>query len=261
MASEYLSSYIENSGERAEDTVPELIKKPSHELAVENCFHYRQHAGSSFLHTGNTTTFFECMHRSAGCFLYMLKNEMEAEKRSSENEPLFDAVCAGLLDAAGEIAEYSRASCNFDYEYEDDFLYFHFIATYFFRREAVVDCETILKKYEEVLDGDLSTRLDICTSFFKKDPDMFRDSFDQFLNEREELINQQIEGETIGEEEWAWSKYISVEALALLKLATLLNFKTETNYRQAPESLRHPPKLKFDPDLWRSSMGVEYREE
>lgn len=258
MGSEYLSSYIANSAERADFDAEELAKHPGHELGVELCFHYRQHAGSTFLHTGNTIKFFECMQRSAGSFIFALQNEKESEKRSSENEAFFDAVCAGLADAATAIAKYSRSTWNRDYEYEDDFLYMHFLMSFFYRRDSMTnaDFKGILEQYALVLNGDLSTRFDLCQSFFDQDPEKFASVFERFLLEREEHINVQIERDVIGEEEWAWSKYISVEALSLLQFATKLNFKTETNYRQAPEQLRRSPATRFDADLWRSPMGV-----
>ena len=164
MSSEYLSSYIDNSGERAEKAVQNLLKGPDYDLTIENCFHYRQHGACTFLHTGNALKFFECMQRSAGCYLHMLKFEKDDEKRTSEAEPFFDALSAGLSDAAGEIAKLSRQSCNFDYEYEDDFLYVHFLMSLFFRQDVVDDkaLKALLERYGEVLGDDLSARFDIC---------------------------------------------------------------------------------------------------
>ena len=91
MSSEYLSSYIDNSGEREEETVEDLLKGPDYDLTIENCFHYRQHGACTFLHMGKIMKYFECMQRSTGCYLHMLKFEKDDEKRTSAAEPFFDA--------------------------------------------------------------------------------------------------------------------------------------------------------------------------
>ena len=257
MSSEFLASYMANGKDRANRTAPQLLASPEHKLAIQNSFHYRQCGASTFLHTGNARAFFDCLHRSAGSFLHYLKRGDENEKRTSECDPLFDALTAGLLDAAQEIAKYSRQTPNTDYEYEEDFYYAHFLLSYFFRRDSVDDqeLEKILKDWETILNGDSDVKLDICKSFFEKDRDLFVQAFEQFLFEREEKLQKKIESDVIGEEEWAWSKYLSVEALALLRLASMMNFKTESNYQQVPEMLRSAPAIAFQPDHWQTTLS------
>ena len=249
MSSEFLDSYIENSASDIEETVPELLQKVDFDTAIELSFYYRQNASCQYLLTGNTTAFVDNMHRSAGSFLYFLQTSKEQDKRTSENEPYFDAIVGGFMKTVGQMAKYSRSSCNFDYEYEDDFLYTHFLLSYFFRE---ADGQKILSDYEAVLEGDDDVRFDLCKSFFEKDPDMFNDKFEQFLVERDENMIKMISRETVGEDIWSWSKYISMEGLALLKLASLLNFKTNTNYKQIPEGLRYLPETEFNSNLWQS---------
>jgi hypothetical protein len=151
------------------------------------------------------------------------------------------------MKTVGEMAKYSRSTCNFDCEYEDDFLYTHFLLSYYFQAE---DGQRILSNYESVLDGDDDIRFDLCKSFLDKDSETFNDKFGEYLVERDEKMIKMISRETIGEDIWSWSKCISMEGLAFLKLASLLNFKTDTNYKQIPEGLRYLPENEFNPNLW-----------
>jgi|GEM_PF-5548106 len=259
MGSAYLSSYISNSSSRADAALPEVVSTPTYDNTYLNCQYYRQLGACSYLHTMDTKFLLDCLHRSVGCYLFALKSIPLAEKRISECEPIFDAISAGLNDAVNEMLPYVPKMYNADYEYEEDFLYIYFLLNYFFNSDSKSDisCEQILVNYEDTING-FSARFDICKSFFEKDDILFGDAFDQFLLEREERIITMIERETMPEEEWAWRKYISFEALGLLKLASTLTFKTEKNYSQVPESLRQIPSVVFDDNLWRSSQGTPY---
>jgi hypothetical protein len=252
VSSEYLTSYIENSAGLLKYRTPELLKTPTFKIADLLCFSFRQNGSCEFLLTGDSKVYFDSLHKSAGCYLYFLKNGDESEKRTSINTPFFDAITAGLYDGVMEMSKYARKTWNDDCEYEDDFLYTHFLLNYFFPQSEAINCEQILTDYETVLAGDSDTRFDLCKSFFEKDPELFNESFVRFLDERKQEVSEAIDRERIGEDEWSWTKYISVEGLALLKLAQLLNFKTGQNYLQIPELLRDPKPVAFKPDYWQS---------
>lgn len=253
MSSEYLDSYIENSESDIEETIPKLVMKPDFDTAIELSLFYRQHGTCKFLLTGNTAVFVDCMHRSTGSFLYFLINGSDDNKRTSENEPYFDAVVGGCLEGAKQLARHARSSCNFDYEYEDDFLFTHFLLSFFLKGEKIgeFDCKKILIDYENLLNGKSDIRLELCKAFHNNDAHTFNESLSQFLDEREKKIDTMIEREAISEDIWSWSKYVSVEGLALLKFASMMNFKTYRNYSQCPEALRILPQINFNPGLWR----------
>jgi len=206
MSSEYLSSYLENSAPDIEEAVPELLEKVIFTKGGgELGFFFRQNGSCHYLLSGSTTRFVEAMQGSVGSYLYYLQKGKDDDKRTSENEAYFDAIVGGLMSAVSEMAKYSRKSWNSDVEYEDDFLYTHFILSYFFRRESAekTDCTQILTNYEQVLDGDNDVRFDICRSFYDSDSVLFNDSFEQFLIEREEKMDQMIRREVIGEDIWS----------------------------------------------------------
>lgn len=253
MTSEYLSSYLENAEFDIRRLTSKLLKKSERETALGLSLAYRQKGACHFFLTGQTQIIFDCLHRSAAGYLYFLKNSEIDDKVTSESAPFFDAINCELWDCAAGMTEHSRTTCNFDYEYEDDFLYISFLTNYFFNKksDSQAICKKILADYEQVLQGSSDTRLDICTAFMKDDSDQFTEYYEQFLIERSEKIEKMIESEAIGEDIWSWSRYFSTEGLALLKLAGLKSFQLSTNYSQIPESLREHPDLHFNPDAWK----------
>lgn len=258
MGSAYLSSYISNSIGRADALLPEVAATPTFDNSYLTCGYFRTLGACSYLRDLDTATLFDSLHRSAGCYLHALKELPESEKRISECEPVFDAICAGLNGAVTEMIPFVPDRYNADYEYEDDFLYVYFLLNYFYESEKNLErCEKILSDFENSLSG-FSARFDICKAFFDKEENDFTDAFDQFLLEREQTIIGKIEREAMAEEEWAWRKYISFEGMALLQLASESGFNTDINYSQIPEELRKPPATTFNKDRWKSSLGEPY---
>lgn len=254
MSSEFLSSYIGNAADDIRLYSKKLRQRATYEFASETSFYYRQRGSCHFFYTGEVNLFFDCMHKGAGSYLYFLINGEEADKRTADNDAFFDAINAGLWDCAKLMAVNSRTTCNFDYEYEDDFLYSYFL-TYFFFLENHNDRTTstqLLKQYEKILDGQTDSRFLLCTAFLENNNNDFLEHFEQFLSDRQQNIETMIEREVIGEEVWSWSRYFSNEGLALLKLAETLGFRLDNNYSQIPEILRTHPKVAFDVDLWKS---------
>lgn len=255
MSSEFLSSYIGNAESRVKRTTATLLKAPNCEVASENSFYHRQKGTCDFLRTGQVGTFFDCMHKSAGSYLYFLIEGNDVDKQTSDNNAFFDAVIAGLWECTKLMAQHARGTCNFDYEYEDDFLYNHFLLTYFFKKEKNKNdvCTQILADYKKVLNGESDVRFLLCKAFFERNTDDFTECFEQFLIERAGNIERMIEREVMGEEVWSWARYVSNEGLALLKLAEVLGFELDSHYSQIPEILRVHPDVDFNPNLWKEA--------
>jgi len=255
MSSEFLSSYINDSVDDIRLYSKKLRHKATYEFASETSFYYRQRGSCHFFYTGEVDLFFDCMHKGAGSYLYFLINGEEADKRTADNDAFFDAIGAGLWDCAKLMAVNSRTTCNFDYEYEDDFLYSYFLMHFFFledRNDRTTSTQ-LLKQYEKVLNGQTDLRFLLCTAFLENDTENFSIHFEQFLSDRQENIEKLIEREAMGEEVWSWSRYFSNEGLALLKLAETLDFKLNSHYSQIPEILRTDPKTVFDANLWKTT--------
>lgn len=259
MSSEFLSSYISNAEYDLKRSIPKLIQRAEQDIASKVGFYFRQKGTCDFLRTGRVSVIFDCLHRSAGSHLYFLQKADDVHKQTSASDSFFDAIICGLWDCAKLIAENSRQSFNSDCEYEDDYLYFHFLMAYFFGDNIKAsDVGTkILADYERVLNGQHDDRFLLCKTFLEKDEKGFLEVFEHFLEARSESIDRMIEREAIGEDEWSWSKYVSHEGLALLKLAERLQFKLGSGYSQVPEVLRRHPNLSFNPNLWMQMNFVE----
>ncbi|RJQ70909.1 MAG: hypothetical protein C4519_20090 [Desulfobacteraceae bacterium] len=253
MTSEYLSSYLDNAESDIIRLTAKLLAKPEREIALALSLAYRQKGACHFFLSGQTHVFFNCLHHSAASYLFFLQNSRLEDKVTSESAPFFDAINCGLWDCADEMARHSRTSCNFDYEYEDDFLYIFFLTNHFFNNDSDSQeiCKNILADYEKVIEGTSDTRIGICRAFLKNNSAQFNEHFGQFLIERSERIEKMIDSEAIGEDIWSWSRYFSTEGLSLLKLAELKSFKLSTNYSQIPEALRDHPMVQFSSDIWK----------
>lgn len=259
MSSEFLSSYISNAEYDLKRSIPKLLQQADKENALNVGLYFRQKGTCDFLRTGRTRVFFDCLHRSSSSYLYFLQKANNAQKQTSASDSFFDAIICGFWDCAKLMAENSRQSFNSDCEYEDDFLYYHFLMSYFFGdvKKASDVGTKILADYERVLNGQRNDRFLLCKAILENDEKGFLEVFEHFLVARSESVDRMIEREAIGEDEWSWSKYVSHEGLALLKLAERLQFKLGSDYSQIPEVLRQHPEVGFDPNLWKQVNFTE----
>lgn len=262
MSSEFLDGYICDAADELGYRVPDLLNESVWRDAKRTMFCFRKFGTCRYLYEGLDDMFFDAMHRSSGALLHYLQNAPEADKRTSKCEAIFDAIAGGFWEGARQIAQVARQTCHFDYEYEEDFLYVHFLLSYFFRDESAENCQQLLDHYANVIQGSPDVRLDICQAFLNKDEAAFQSHIIHFITQYRDVLNHKIDRETVPEEEWSWSKYVCIELLALLQLARRLGFKTESCYALAPEVLCYRPEQVFDAHYWQSAMPeVEWCDE
>jgi len=139
-------------------------------------------------------------------------------------EAFLDAVAAGQMALAQQIAQLSSTQWHSDWEYEDDFCYFLFLH----RITGGLDLaeksglQGILARFETALEGGTSFRLAVCRALLGRDGEAFRTALFALMQQRkEELLSlrelmQQLEPASCV----CWARsFVSIEGLALMRLA------------------------------------------
>jgi Immunity protein 49 len=168
--------------------------------------------------------------RSGYARRYFLRRS--AEQGDSDNarlalgrtEAFLDAVAAGQMPLAREIAHLSGVTWRADWEYEDDFCYFLFLHTIADGLDPADEPQLreILSRFEKALEGGKSHRLTVCRAILGRESEAFHEALNALLEQRRaELFHMR---ERMQEPDpascvcWARS-FVSIEGFALMRLA------------------------------------------
>ncbi len=197
------------------------------------CSNFRRAAIASLLQTGRSRMFRERLQRSGSAFAHYLAQADEQDKRISESLPVVDAIGAGDLVTATEIARSSHHHWVKDEEYEEDFLFFEFIMQHALLNATEEDMIALLDRWEACLAGTDDRRLDVCRALLQADPDAFAEALPAYLEERHQSYAEQAD--LMPPEERATEAQVSVEGLALIRLARTKGIPVQSSYPQIPE--------------------------
>ncbi|MFY0562676.1 Imm49 family immunity protein [Archangium lansingense] len=175
----------------------------------------------------------------------------EGAKRLGKSRPFFDAVAAGDYEGAALIARHSRRSWAQGEEYEEDFLFVDFLMKLFFLDAPARDCEALLERYEACLQGAEDLRLDICKALLSADSEAFNEALERFLEARKDSLEEMAETQTFPEEMRATEWNLSVEGVALARLAERKGLRTEEEYLHVPSLAREDEPMSFHEDSWK----------
>ncbi|MCI0640691.1 MAG: immunity 49 family protein [Gemmataceae bacterium] len=225
--------------------------RASHHEVLVFCHDFRLRGICSLFLDGVPEQLHNDLQRSGRAFLHFLRSADEAKKITSKAEPFFDAIACKDLDGAAEIAHLSRHTWNKEEEYEDDFLYVHFLIMLFFLKATDDELRSILKRYVEVLEGGEDIRLDICSALLEKNEEQFDAALSALLAERQNRVRERVLKDTILEEEAVTVGRFSIEGLALLNLAEIRGLATGEEYPLVPSVARRGFPKKFDAEAWK----------
>ena len=141
----------------------------------------------------------------------------------SRSDAFLSAVAAGDMALAHDIAELSVEEWHPDWEYEDDYCYFLFLHDCVRRARGIETPEPplLVKRFAGICAGEAAPRLEVCRALVSGDADKFGDALTALMNARQEQID--LKRPTVADSEivfWPQS-YVSMEGLALIKLAEL----------------------------------------
>lgn len=197
------------------------------------------------LESTDTNQFRENLTRSGYARRYFLRKSFEENNYKdrhlalSSNESLLDCLAAGQIRLACDIADLSLEKWNCNWEYEDDFCFYLYLHKVVKQSDNLPFSilEKIIERFENALEGGNSSRLEVCKSILMKDKDLFCNSLDALIEEKQESI--EVEKERMLEPDpsvavfWPRS-YVFIEGLALLQLAHITGLRIKEEFPLCP---------------------------
>ena len=161
-------------------------------------------------------------------------------------------MAAGDFKLGEEIMSLSTDEWVEDGEYEDDFCYYSFFHRFIkgFEKSDRKLLESILKRFEVWLEGDLSTRFNICQSFYSHDREVFLEEFHKLIEEREHQIAKQRNTMLAGDITFEPRSDVFIEGLALLRIAKKMRFESQPEYKFCSAIAQLEPKEPTPLDIY-----------
>jgi|GEM_PF-1153305 len=211
------------------------------------CALYRRMGIAQLFLSGLPDGLFEELSRSARAFLFFLQGTDDAAKTTSRSEPYFDAIACGDADAERQIAQHSRATWNPGEEYEDDFVYVRVLMERFTLAASTGQLDATMKRYESLPTAGDDVRFTLCQALVAADAQRFEEGLGLLLEVRTRELRKRIEAERLSPDDASTTAHLSVEVLALLRLAERARLPTEMHYPLAPSVARRLDRARLPP--------------
>ncbi len=263
--SSQLLTCVENARDQLAMLIPDYATGKISHFAHANAIGllFRQIGVSSFLLSGTSEPLFVAQMQAASSYAFGLARVKDEDKVTSIAGCLWDAIAGEYWPAATAIARMSRASQNADREHEDDFLYVAFLIMRYLQDPSSRDQparraaqEQLLDRWQQVLDGALDPRLDVCRALLAKDSAAFSDGLEQTADARQREVEQKHKKGLIPDEQAAWFKFFWPEGLALIRFASGEGLALRDDYPLIPTVARARNAFAYDANAWRS---LDYR--
>ena len=171
-----------------------------------------------------------------------LPNEPDHACRASYLAPFFDAVAVGQLELAAEIGRRSPTEWYEDFEYEEDFLYAQIL--FGLVDPGTRDLPALVDKHEGALRGIDDPRNEVCRALITLDALAFVEAFEAFV----ETEVARIAEARVSSYQFYDFDEVSVEGLALLRLAETAGLPSEPEYRHCPSWARRTDYAPYVPE-------------
>jgi hypothetical protein len=222
-------------------------------LCGEICESYRLLAICRLLRDADSDGFCHELVRSARTRIYFLERCRQANDWTSDfalasrSGPFFDALAAGQMALARDMATLSPKEWRSDDEYEDDFLYAHFfhrLTSATSRVEVAPELTAILDRLEAVLDDDPSARLELGRALVSA-PENFGSAFARLLEDRGRQLESEQEGARGEEIGFPLERSVFIEGIAILRWADHTGLATQAEHPYCPGLARLAMKKPF----------------
>ncbi|WP_158623825.1 Imm49 family immunity protein [Corallococcus llansteffanensis] len=213
------------------------------------CGHLRLAGIGTLFLTGTPEVFHQRLKQSGEAFAWFLQGAEVLSKQTGSTLPFFDAIAAGDMATAGEVAREARHSWAQGEEYEEDFLFVEFLMQRFFLGASQDTCERLLARYEQALQGAEDIRLPLCQALVTRDAEGFEESLKGFLSERDDRFESNANSES--PERLATEALLSVEGLALVRLAEREGFPLAEDYLHVPSVALEGRAPSLESNSWR----------
>jgi hypothetical protein len=173
---------------------------------------------------------------------------------ASKDLPFTASLAAGDLETARGIATLSPREHFEGVEYEDDFLFFHSLHRLVLDATDEPSNRALLARWEELLQGEPSGPFRVCRALLEHAPEEFPGAFQAYLTWQEGVLEEYQARVSYDEELFATEGQISVEGLALLRLAELRGITVLQDYPRIPSLARVSQGVPLPgPDAWRKA--------
>ena len=227
---------------------PEGAYPPDEEGDLTNLsFYYRIRAIADYLSTGDTTAYIHDLHRSGQARLYYLRGCAAGAtgtprfNRTSRNRAFFDTLAIGDLPTAESLALLCDGRWTAHLEYEDDFLFVHFMQLFFLSLRGARDASApavALGRLVEVLEGAESPFFALCRSLQARDAAGFERSLDLAMQKRASNYREAAELGDLPAIFLTTERFVDVQAIGIVRIAALANLPlTKQEYLRIPRDL------------------------
>lgn len=208
------------------------------------CATFRQAAIASLLQTAASGTFRLRLQRSASAYLVHLAATAADHQRRSKALPFFDALAAGDVASARQIAQRVTPKWVDDVEAEENYLAIHGPMRVL---EGADDeeLERLAVRWEAAVAGDEEPRIDALRALISRDAKTLREAVTDFLGAWRKSLDDESRHSP---EAWATEAVVSVEALAFLRLGALRGATVTDELRGAPKVARDDSPLTWHDD-------------
>ena len=182
------------------------------------------------------------------------QNKVDRHLAMSRTRSLLDALIAGSLPIARDIATLSFETWNPDWEYEDDYCFYLFLHKIVLHPDAFPgpEIEPLLQRFETALQGGKSIHLAIARALAARDAGAFTDALLALLAVEAKQIQADRTSAAVQERDvlyWPKSR-ASIEGLALLKVAELIKLPVTGEFPLCPPLANAPFSDKTYRDLF-----------
>ncbi|MFL5356667.1 Imm49 family immunity protein [Archangium sp.] len=169
---------------------------------------------------------------------------------ASANFSFVDAVVAGQLKLAADVARLTTDTHEPTCEYEDDFLLHRFLQRYFLHLHAGAPhgFPALFERWERVLEGEHTPYFDVCRALFHRDAAGFDEALREVIEARARSFRQR---DVHSEEARRTDGAVFMNGLALVRMAELSGLPTHREYPNIPGLARLPSnQLPLSPAAW-----------
>ena len=149
------------------------------------------------------------------------------------NGAFFDALAAGAVDLAEELAVLSTDAFNPKFEYEEDYCYSRLLVCLVLKQTGK---EELLKRFFELVEkDDRVPRYAVCNALISGDEPGFFEALQNLLLEHEAYYANESVAARMNPEQLGAEKHLCVEAMGLCFLAKMNGFSMLDSYALIPD--------------------------
>lgn len=254
MLSDLLPAYVEAALESNAALLPQLLAGGAPKLrdVLALSVNFRVAGIGGMFTSGRFEPFGWRMCQSGRSCAAVLPQVAPAARVTSRMVPFFDAVAVADWNTAKEIASMSRRAWSQGEEYEEDFLFVELLMQHASLGASRAELTTALTQYEACLAGTEDARLPVLEALFTGDAAAFDERLTDWLEDRAQRLDAKAARTSVASETLATEWHLSVEGVALLRLAKREGILVQEEFPQVPAIALADP----DPKWWSADWRV-----